>query len=135
MTRLSDLFPSKYLKTEDLRGEHRLTIRDIAIEEVGQNDHKPVMYFTNAKKGLVLNRTKIDAIKQGYGNLDIEALSGKDIILAPGTTLFKGQSTACINVRVPVGSIHETKVTPTDANPFSDDEVPEGGMDDGLPPF
>jgi hypothetical protein len=59
--KISQLFPSKYVKAVDLNGKTvTLTIAKLAIEELGhgpEKERKPVLYFERATKGLVLNRT------------------------------------------------------------------------------
>ena len=56
---VNDLYPSKYVKSDDL-GNQRLTLQVAAIklEEVAENEpNKPVMYFNGKEKGMVLNKT------------------------------------------------------------------------------
>jgi hypothetical protein len=62
-TTVDDLFPSRFLKAEDLKQQRRmLTISKITseqIEKYGDNPAKivSVVYFQKCKKGLVLNKT------------------------------------------------------------------------------
>ena len=57
----NDVFPSKYLKAEDdafESGDMTATIKDVIKEQLGQGkDEKPVMYFREFTKGLVVNKT------------------------------------------------------------------------------
>ena len=57
----NDVFPSKYLKAEDdafENGDMTATIKDVVKEQLGQGkDEKPVMYFREFAKGLVVNKT------------------------------------------------------------------------------
>ena len=56
---INDLYPSKYLKSDDI-GQARVTLQVAAIklEEVAENEPaKPVMYFNGKDKGMVLNKT------------------------------------------------------------------------------
>ena len=54
---IESAFPSKYLKGADLNGKTvRATIDRVEIEEVGDGDRKPVVYFRNSDKGLALIR-------------------------------------------------------------------------------
>ena len=58
MVNIHNVFPSKYLKAGDLDGHAvAVTISHIAMEEVGQGDVKPVLFFAGKEKGLVLNKT------------------------------------------------------------------------------
>jgi len=76
---LNDMFPSKYLKAEDLRGkdgkgwrEFNLTISSVSSEEFESDEKgketKWVMHFRGAEKGMVLNRTNAQTISDSYGN-------------------------------------------------------------------
>jgi hypothetical protein len=70
--KISDIFPSKYVKAADLNGKHiTLTIKGLAVEEMGhgsEKERKPVLYFERATKGLVLNRTNAMMIAGLYGD-------------------------------------------------------------------
>lgn len=71
MPSITDLYPSKYLKSADIKGrEPTVTIRAIEVEEItGQKgkEHKPVLYFEGKEKGMVLNRTNADMIADFLG--------------------------------------------------------------------
>ena len=70
--KISAAFPSKYLKCADLSGKPwDMKIRTIALEDLGQGndkEEKPVVYFVNAQKGLVLNKTNATTIAKVYGD-------------------------------------------------------------------
>jgi hypothetical protein len=71
--RMSDIFPSKYVKAADLQGRTvTLTIKELRVEEMlnhgNEKERKPVLYFERATKGLVLNRTNAMAIVTLYGD-------------------------------------------------------------------
>ena len=68
MPNINDLFPSKFLKSADIKGyEPTVVIADVRVEEVGKDEHKPAMYFQGKEKGMVLNRTNADVISEMYG--------------------------------------------------------------------
>lgn len=91
-------FPSTWLKNSDLNGRAvRLIMKDVVMEEVG-DDHKAVLYFQNAKKGLVLNKINSASISSVYGPLT-ENWAGKPIEVYPDMTIFAGKPTPCIRVR------------------------------------
>ena len=100
MTTISEAFPSNYLKAADLNNRTiKLKIDKVVFEEIGQNkDLKPVMYFVDTKKGLVLNKTNAEQIGGVYGQ-HLEAWSGKEIELFSQMVPFQGQSVAAIRVR------------------------------------
>jgi hypothetical protein len=81
---ISSLFPSKYLKGEDLGGkEVTVTIKCMRVEKLGQGpekEDKAVLYFERATKALILNRTNALAIASLYGG-ETDDWRGKRIIL------------------------------------------------------
>ena len=85
--KVSEAFPSKYMKAEDFdEGETRiLTIRNIEIEELGQDknkkEQKPVISFREPNtKGLVLNKTNAAIISKFYGD-EMDDWIGKRVAL------------------------------------------------------
>ena len=42
---ISQLYPSKYIKAEDLPHPIRVTIRGLTIEDLGEGPHKPCLFF------------------------------------------------------------------------------------------
>ena len=100
MTTISDAFPSNYLKAADLKnGTIALKIDKVIFEEIGQNkDNKPVVYFTDVKKGMVLNKTNATTIGAVHGQ-EFEGWTGKEIELFEQMVPFQGQNVAAIRVR------------------------------------
>lgn len=96
--KVSDAFPSNYLKATDLN-DHTptLAIDHVAVETLG-DDRKPVAYFTDTKKGLVLNKTNATAIAAEHGD-DMDAWKGKKIELFAMPVTFQGQTRDAIRVR------------------------------------
>ena len=67
--RISDAFPSNYLKAADLQSKDvRVTIDKVMMEEIASGEHKPVVYFRGHDKGLVLNKTNGNNIATGFGD-------------------------------------------------------------------
>jgi hypothetical protein len=79
-------FPSKYLKAEaDLEdGEViNLTVAEYKRETLGQGsdaETKPVLYFKETKKGLVINKTNAKTLAKLYGG-ETDGWIGKPISL------------------------------------------------------
>jgi hypothetical protein len=95
---IDQAFPSTWLKNSDLNGRAvRLTMKEVVLEEVG-DDHKPVLYFQGAKKGLVLNKINSASIASAYGQ-ETDGWNGKTIEVYPDMTIFGGKPTPCIRVR------------------------------------
>jgi len=98
--RISEEFPSKYLKAEDLKGRDiKVTMANVEREKLGQ-DMKPVLYFKGAGKGLCLNKTNANTIGDAYGD-DTDAWFGQEIILFSVMTEYQGKTGPAIRVRVP----------------------------------
>jgi hypothetical protein len=100
--KISDLFPSKYVKAADLNGKpFTLAIKKLVIEEMGhgtEKEKKPVLYFSNAAKGLVLNRTNAMIIANLYGD-ESDGWVGKRVTIYPTQVRAFGQMQDCIRVR------------------------------------
>ena len=99
--RISEEFPSKYLKADDLRGrDHRVTIARVEREKMG-DDFKLVVYFNGKEKGVVLNKTNSYAIAAAYGD-ETNDWFGNDVILFSVMTEYGGKTTPAIRIRIPV---------------------------------
>ena len=123
--RMSEAFPSKWLKAADFKGRGVIaTIDDVEMEKVG-DDSKPIVYFRGKEKGLCLNKTNASVIVEDYGD-DTRLWKGKPIEMFPDKTSFQGKMVACIRVRVPE--------TPEDEAPPEADELPPGTDDEPPPP-
>lgn len=109
--RVSEAFPSKYLRAADLQGRTtRVVINVIQLEEVGTEgagEHKPVIYFQDKDKGLVLNKTNAATIAMAYGD-DTDGWGGADLELFPMAVPFNGQMVPAIRVRVPAAPAQQT---------------------------
>ncbi len=68
--KVSQLYPSKYLRSDDLQGRRvTATVRQVVVEDVAGDgsQQKPVVYFQGRDKGLVLNRTNAAVLAQALG--------------------------------------------------------------------
>ena len=92
-------------------------------------ENKPVVFFQNKKKGVVLNVTNANAIAQYYGD-DMDHWAGKTIVLFTMMVSFQGRMQPGIRVRIPGpgegGTAQAPKPAPVQQseNPAMDDEVP-----------
>lgn len=96
------VFPSRFLRVEDLNpGGTKFTIGNVAMEQV-LAEWKPVMWFKGFEKGLVLNQTngKILSALPGWGP-ESNHWVGKEIILFTFMAMQNGQPQARIGVREP----------------------------------
>jgi hypothetical protein len=98
MAKLDDVFPSNYLKVDDLKGRKvSVTIDRVEIEKVG-TDNKPVAYFKETNKSFTLNKTNARMIAMLVGSDDTDDWRGRRITLRPDMTTFQGKPTPCIRV-------------------------------------
>jgi len=122
MTTVSDAFPSNFLKAGDLNNRTvKVAIDKVVFEEIGQNkDRKPVVYFADVQKGLVLNKTNAEQIGAVHGQ-ELEGWAGKEIELFSMMVPFNGQNVAAIRVRAvaEATAVETPPVRPTRAD-FND---------------
>src|SRR5436190_5464502 len=98
--KLSEAFPSPYLKGEDIDGaEPTVTISGAAMETLGE-DHKLVLQFAGKQKRLVCNRTNANTIEELYGS-DTDGWIGKQITLFVAPVQFQGRRVNGLRVRGP----------------------------------
>ena len=98
---ISQLYPSKYIKAADLQGRAvQVTIVRVEVQEIATGEHKPVVYFQNKDKGLVLNKTNSQNIAVIYGD-DTDQWSGKEVELFTAWVDFQGRSVEAVRVRPP----------------------------------
>lgn len=98
--RISDQFPSKYLSAPDLKNrEVVVTMARVEMEEVGEGQ-KPVLYFEDKDKGLVLNKTNATEISNLYGD-DTNDWIGEAITLFAAMVSFQGKTVPAVRVKAP----------------------------------
>jgi hypothetical protein len=126
--RISSAFPSKYLKASDLQDRNVPVIMShVALEDVGDNERKPVLYFHGKNKGLVLNKTNSRVIAAAYGD-DTDDWHGKPLVLFPAMVDFRGDSVEAIRVKAP-----PKQKEPQRQAPRTEVENPAAGLDDEIP--
>lgn len=127
--KMSKVFPSRYVKAAELNGKRvTVTIRNLVMEEMtlpGKKPEKqPVLYFQNATKGLVLNKSNSDVISSFYGD-ESDFWGGKQITLYPTTITAFGEEHEVIRVakKIPSPGTNPPTQTSTRTNDLED----EGG--------
>jgi hypothetical protein len=72
MTTLTDLFPSPYLAASDVESRPVVTIKTLTRKSMknreGEEEVKPVLFFNEFEKGMVLNKTNADIIGSLLGS-------------------------------------------------------------------
>lgn len=99
--RISDFFPSQYMRVTDLGGQRRtVTIEGFKVEKIGDKE-KPILSLRKVAKALVLNKTNALAIAGVLGTEDPQQWIGGRIVLRPDRVTFKGQMVDAIRVEAP----------------------------------
>ena len=129
--KISNAFPSKYLKSEDLEmgKQYKVTIDRVLVEDVGQEnspEHKPVVYFVGGKKGMVLNKTNALTLATLFGD-ETDSWQGREIYLFVTMTTYMGEPKKGLRLGMPQQPI--TQGLPELAR----DATPAQPMPDGRP--
>lgn len=129
--KISEEFPSQYLKASDLEGrEVRLTMGRVDREEIG-TDKKLVLYFKERDKGLVLNKTNAYTIEAAHGD-DTDDWFGHPLILFSIRTEYQGKPVDGLRCRVPTPKDNR-QTPPRKADTIS--SGPDGGFPGDAPPY
>lgn len=125
--KISQEFPSKYIKADDLQNrEVRVVMQNCEREKIG-DDTKPVLYFKGKEKGLVLNKTNAGTISAAYGD-DTEDWFDQPLILFSIMTGFQGKIGPAVRCRVPTARDNRQ------AQPRREDPISSGPQrSDGFP--
>jgi hypothetical protein len=122
--RLSQLFPSKFIKCSDLEGKRiKVVIDKVSVEQVSQDPAdppKPVLHFKGGSKALVLNKTNAEVIGNALGD-DTDRWIGQTIILAPARTQYQGKLVDCIRVTLPAAAPPPIATAAPPADEVTDD--------------
>ena len=121
----ADVFPSKYLKNDDLNGKPiTVTIERAPLEPLktpdGKEQNKTVLYFRGTKKALPLNITNWDACAEICGE-DTEDWPRHQIELYPTKTQMGGKTVDCIRIRPPAQRQLPKQNPPVEEPPPTDD--------------
>ena len=128
--KVSDAFPSEFLKAADIgQSQVKVLIAHVELREMTDGENKPVVFFQNKKKGVVLNVTHANAIAQYYGD-DMDLWAGKPIVLFTMMVSYQGRMQPGIRVRIPGPGEGGTAQAPKPA-PVQQSENPD--MDDMVP--
>jgi hypothetical protein len=123
------LFPSKYLKPVDLKGQAVvLTIATAPVMTLkfrGKEEDKVVLHFKGTSKLLPLNVTNFCATADAVGKDNSDDWSGCKVEVYPDTAQLNGQTVPCVRIRKPGEKPAEPLPAPL-AEPglLVDDEIP-----------
>jgi len=96
----SDVFLSKFLKSDQIEEDLTVTIKDVVMEEVAKGEEKPIAYFEEIEAGLVLNKTNWGTIAEIAESDDSDDWQGTEITLyVKDDVEFQGKTVSAIRVR------------------------------------
>jgi hypothetical protein len=100
-------FPSKYLKASDFEeGPRDVSIDRVAYEPVGKERlMKPVVYFKDEEKGLILNKTNASKLTSILGSKDTNHWTGKTVTCFSATVEFGGEMIQAIRIRASTADV------------------------------
>jgi ethanolamine ammonia-lyase large subunit len=111
MTDINDLFPSKYLKAADAEPEVTLTIARVSKESMknkeGKDELKPVIFFQELEKGMVLNKTNAATLTAMYTST-IENWTGQKVVLCAAEVSAFGEMQKALRFRQEAPTVSRT---------------------------
>jgi len=117
--RADEAFPSKYLKSSDVKDKPRIAvISHIEREQIGKGENaqeKYVLYFEGDISPMVLNRTNWEAIEDAFG--DSDNWSGHKAKIKTVRVQFQGKSVDGIRLD-PIVPKPASKNEPDDEAPY-----------------
>jgi len=98
---INTAFPSDYVKAADI-GTKRVAavIESVSVEKVGE-DKKPVVWFANKEKGLVLNKTNANIIAEIAGTDETDDWADIKIVMYVAKVDYQGRRVDAIRVDYP----------------------------------
>ena len=107
MPRVTDLYPktSQWLKSEDIPDEGlTVTIDSYEVKDFnyeGKHERKPVLYFKEDVKPLIVIKTNAGTITQIVGSDELDDWIGRKITLVPREVEYSGKQVWSIRVHLP----------------------------------
>ncbi len=100
MPNVHEMFPSRFLRADELDRPVRVVVDRVVEEAVHRNGKEErvwVIYFRNAKRGVVLSRRTALQIARALGSPMTEDWVGREIVICPDTLRVFGQSKRVIS--------------------------------------
>lgn len=129
--KLSDAFPSNFLKAEDLNNKSVVVvISEVEFDKIGKDStesKKLILSFKGKEKKMVINKTNAKTLEKLYGD-DTDLWIGKPIKIVTREVEFQGDVVWALRV-----SLEKPAGPSPAAAPESPEPEPED--DNGEPPF
>ncbi len=103
--KLEEMFPSRYVKGQDLQGRDVIvTLASVQPERMRPNSQSPelqkfVLYTVEGKKGVVLSKTLASQIARALGSDDSDDWTGMKVTLYPEPMTVAGVQRVAIRAR------------------------------------
>jgi len=121
--KISEMFPTKYLKAEDVGTlPAALTISDVLMEPMQDGLKKPVLKFHEIKQGLICNKTRCTALLSITGSDESTAWINHRISLFVGEENFKGD--VFPSIRIKAAAPVQARSRPLPVNKPAEEEIP-----------
>lgn len=124
---INSAFPSKYLKAEDVEEDVVVTIKAVKMETVGQGakqELKPIVFFAELPKGLVLNKTNAKMIEKISSSADTDEWNGVKVRLISTEVEFQGDLVMAIRVREIKKGAKKSAAPDSDVEAPTEDQIP-----------
>jgi hypothetical protein len=129
--KLSEAFPSNFLKSEDLQDRDvTVVIAGAELELVG-NERKLILTFQGKKKTMICNKTNAGRIAFLYGD-DTDEWVGKEIILTAEFVEFQGKTVKGLRVKAPPRKTEPAQHKTPDRGGYATHERVRDGLQEAL---
>ncbi len=121
MPRISDVYPSKFLRASDI-GQARavVEIEDVRLEDVG-GDRRLVARFRGRQKAMTLNKTNALALQEITGSDNSDDWAGVHVRLSTSQVTYQGRLVDALRIGPAEPAAPPARPpAPRDADPFSD---------------
>lgn len=98
--KLSEAFPSNYLKSEDLQDRDVLVVIAGANQEMVGSERKLMLTFQGKKKSMICNKTNAGRIAFMYGD-ETDNWIGKEIVLTSEFVEYQGKTVKGLRIKPP----------------------------------
>lgn len=124
---INKAFPSKYLKSDDIKGhEPEVIVASCEMEKVEGGDERPVLHFKGKDKGLIINKTNATMMVSLAGSPLTEQWTGTRVKLVVVWTEFGGKPIEGIRIRPTNNQPAQAQAPPPapEVEPPSMDDIP-----------
>jgi hypothetical protein len=100
MTTINELFPGKYLRASDVTGKSfKAIVERVDVETMRDGAKKAVCYFQDHSRGIVLNRSRAEALVQLARSQNTDDWVGLEVMVCAGETNFAGTQVPSIEFK------------------------------------